>query len=144
MADDSRAAGGLYQGKLSVLAPGSLLAVPGSVSEGLSSKLKTEPGIKFLEALTDYGGYIVDDTGGGNTAAICMEADVNAEMRSAFGYAMTYPQGVTPSTLDPGHLLYEDLLLLFQNLHVVANNGPLSIGGGGAPRVPTKGPICTY
>ena len=25
----------------------------------------------------DYGGYIVDDTGGGNSAAVCMEAAVS-------------------------------------------------------------------
>ncbi len=37
------------------------------------------------QALVDYGGYIVDDTGGGNSAAVCMEAAVNDEMRSAYG-----------------------------------------------------------
>jgi|EP01049_Picozoa_sp_SAG25_P000640 hypothetical protein len=57
-------------------------------------------------------------------------------------YAMTYPHGVSNALLDPGRALYKDLLLLFQSLHAVTNNGPNSIGGGGVPAVPTKPPIC--
>ena len=81
-------------------------------------------------------------TGAGNSVAICMEAGVNAEMRRAYGYTMTYPHGVSASDSDLGNQLYSDLLLIFQNLHAVTNNGPQSIGGGGAPRQPTKPPIC--
>ena len=52
--------------------------------------VSTEVGNRVKQALTDYGGYIVDDTGGsGNTAAICLEATVNDEMREQYGYAMT-------------------------------------------------------
>ena len=132
---------GFYTGTLAALAPGSLLAVPAEVARvTVAPKLRTRPGTKFLRALTDYGGYIVDDTGAGNSAAICMEADVNAEMRHAFNYTMTYPHGVGPTGL--GAALYADLLLIFQNLYVVTNNGPQSIGGGGTPRVPQKGPVC--
>ena len=32
--------------------------------------------------------YIVDDTGAGNSVAFCMESDVNAELRKAYGYTM--------------------------------------------------------
>ena len=71
-----------------------------------------------------------------------MEADVNAELRKTYGYTMTYPSGVSADPKDPGHVLYADLLLLFQSLHAVTNNGPDSIGGGGAPRQPPKPPIC--
>ena len=88
-------------------------------------------------------------------------------MRSAFGYAMTYPHGVSAAASDPvrpscmplssmacqaaagshpqgvqGHALYADLLAIFQALHAVTNNGPTSVGGGGTPAVPTKPPIC--
>ena len=136
------APGGCYGGTLPSLAPGALLAVPAARSSRIAEKMKTKPGRKILEALTDYGGYIVDDTGGGNTAAICMESDVNAEMRRTFGYAMTYPHGVTSSRTDPGHKLFADLLLIFRALHVVVNNRPGAIGGGGTPRIPTKRPIC--
>jgi hypothetical protein len=59
-----------------------------------------------------------------------------------YGYTMTYPSGVTNNKNDPGRHLYQDLLLIFQNLHVVVNNKLNSIGGGGIPRVPTKSPIC--
>ena len=132
--DDSCSKGapkGCYSGTLPSLVPGSLLAVPSSKFNSLSKDMQTPVGRKILEALTHYGGYIVDDTGGLNSAAICMESDVNAEMRKAYGYAMTYPHGVTASHSDPGHLLYADLLLIFQNLHVITNNGPHAVGGGG-------------
>lgn len=105
--------------------------------------MTTEVGERVREALTDYGGYIVDDTGAGNSAAICMEAQVNDEMRAEYGYAMTYPWGVAPDSEEPGARdLYMDLLAIFQALSVVTNNGPDSVGGGGEPRVPPKPPIC--
>ena len=135
-----QAPGGLYTGTDPNIAPGSLLAIPSDVAAGLT--MTTVPGAKILQALVDYGAYIVDDTGGGNTAAICMEADVNDEMRRAYGYAMTYPHGVSSAASDPGRVLYADLLRLFQALHAVTNNGPSSVGGGGIPRVATKPPIC--
>ena len=90
----------------------------------------------------DYGGYIADDTGGGNSVAICMDARVNAEMRRTYGFAMTYPQGVTGHADDPGRALYADLVNIFRALSAVANNGPGSVGGGGTPRVPRQAPIC--
>mmetsp|Transcript_9529 Transcript_9529/g.21523 ORF Transcript_9529/g.21523 Transcript_9529/m.21523 type:complete len:97 (-) Transcript_9529:95-385(-) len=71
-----------------------------------------------------------------------MQAEVNLEMRSKFGYAMTYPHGVSADPSDPGHALYADLLRIFQSLHVVVNNGPTTVGGGGQPRVPPKPSIC--
>ena len=134
----ARMPGGCYAGTLKYLAPGALLAIPSTVHDNIQHKIKTVPGKKIFKALTDYGGYIVDDTGGTNTAAICMSAEVNDEMRKAFGFTMTYPHGVSPRQDDPGRDMYVDLLLIFQNLHVVINNGPDSIGGGGTPRQPTK------
>ena len=95
----NKAPGGLYTGTDPHVAPGALLAIPASAASGV--KTTTVAGGKIKRALVEYGGYIVDDTGGGNSAAICMEADVNAEMRSAFGYAMTYPHGVSAAASDP-------------------------------------------
>ena len=132
-----KAPGGLYGGTDPHVAPGALLAVPAAVAASL--KMATQPGAKVLQALRDYGGYIVDDTGAGNSAAICMEAAVNGEMRQHFGYAMTYPHGV--SSPNP---LYSDLLSIFRALHAVVNNGPDTVGGGGVPRMPTKPPICLH
>jgi len=136
----NKAPGGLYTGTDPNVAPGTLLAIPGPVAAGLH--MTTVVGSKIMAALVDYGAYIVDDTGAGNSAAICMEADVNAEMRNAYGYTMTYPHGVSGASSDPGKALYEDLLQLFQSLHAVTNNGPEAIGGGGTPRRPAKPPIC--
>ena len=56
--------------------------------------MKTPVGKKIAAALTDYGGYLVDDTGAGNSAAVCMEAAVNLEMRKAYGYTMCVPTAV--------------------------------------------------
>jgi len=136
----NKAPGGLYTGTNPAVAPGALLAIPASLAQRVHTN--TVVGSKIKQALVDYGGYIVDDTGGGNSAAICMEADVNAEMRSVYGYTMTYPHGVTNSSSDPGRGLYADLLAIFQALHAVTNNAPDRIGGGGTPRLPMKEPIC--
>lgn len=131
------APGGLYTGTDPNVAPGALLAIPEDVAQNVVTT--TVVGTKIKQALVDYGAYIVDDTGGGNSAAICMEADVNSEMRTNYGYTMTYPHGVSATY---GQELYHDLVSLFQVLHAVVNNGPTSVGGGGTPRVPTKPPIC--
>lgn len=135
-----KAPGGLYGGNDPHLAPGALLAIPVEISN--SVQVKTIPGAQIKQALIDYGGYIVDDTGAGNSVAICMDAQVNAEMRELFGYAMTYPHGVTPKAGDAGKELYSDLLAIFKALHAVTNNSGNSVGGGGTPRIPTKPPIC--
>ena len=41
--------------------------------------------VVVMQALIDYGAYIVDDTGGGNSVALCMESAVNEEMRREYG-----------------------------------------------------------
>lgn len=135
-----KAPGGLYTGTNPHVAPGALLALPGSIAAGIN--VTTVVGKKIKQALTDYGGYIVDDTGAGNSVALCMDSAVNDEMRAKFGYAMTYPHGVSADSKDPGRALYFDLLNIFRSLHAVVNNGPNAIGGGGVPRIPTKPPIC--
>lgn len=133
-----------YTGTNPAVAPGALLALPADVAAGIQTT--TVIGGKIKQALTDYGGYIVDGTGpqdlppSRQSTAICMESAVNAEMRRTFGYAMTYPDGVQAS--GPGAALYQDLLALFRGLHAVTNNGPGSVGGGGTPRQPTKAPVC--
>lgn len=135
-----KAPGGLYGGTNPHVAPGSLLAIPADLAGSVN--VTTVVGKKIKEALTNYGGYLVDDTGAGNSVAACMDAAVNDEMRHVFGYAMTYPEGVSPAASDPGRELYSDLLNIFRSLHSVTNNAPGSVGGGGKPRVPHKPPIC--
>jgi hypothetical protein len=136
----NKAPGGLYGGSDPNVAPGTLLAIPEDVAAGVHTS--TVVGGKIKQALVDYGGYLVDDTGAGNSAAVCMEAAVNDEMRSTYGYAMTYPHGVSGAADDPGRELYADLVAVFQALHAVTDNAPGAIGGGGTPRRPPKPPIC--
>ena len=144
--------GGTYNGTNRYVAPGALLAIPADLARDV--KTTTVVGGKIKQALVDYGAYIVDGTGHGpggaknrNSAAICMDALVNAEMRKHFGFSMAYPHGVAAPGVDPSatraqDALYADLLAAFRALHAVSNNGPRSVGGGGTPRVPRKGPIC--
>jgi hypothetical protein len=142
---------GKYNGSNPYVAPGALLALTASDADEVNTT--TVIGTKIKDAMRDYGAYLVDGAGpvgngppdGSNRAAICMDALVNAEMREHFGYAMTYPDGVSAANPpDKGGALYLDLLLIFRRLSAVINNGPQSIGGGGKPRVPTKPPICEY
>ena len=43
---------------------------------------------------------------------------------------------------EPGDPLYEDLLKIYQQLHLIDNNSNQTKGGGGVPRRPTLPPIC--
>ena len=137
-----------YGGKNLFVAPGALLALPA----GADVATATVVGGKLKQAFVDYGAYIVDGSGSGpgrhkNLVALCMDALVNAEMRRAYNFSMAYPHGVGPYTAQGNATqgardLYADLLAIFRALHVVANNGPASVGGGGTPRQPRKAPIC--
>lgn len=130
-----------YNGTLPYLHPGSLLAIPPAIANSTRQMLTTIPGQKLLDVLVDFGGYIVDDTGseiGG--AAICMEHIVNDEIKNTYGYSIAIEDPLTKD--GPGSALFWDIVIIFQNLHVVVNNGPNSIGGGGVPRRPAPPPIC--
>eukprot|EP00656_Telonema_subtile_P020762 TRINITY_DN21836_c0_g1_i1.p1 TRINITY_DN21836_c0_g1~~TRINITY_DN21836_c0_g1_i1.p1 ORF type:complete len:382 (+),score=79.09 TRINITY_DN21836_c0_g1_i1:242-1387(+) len=129
------AAGGLYRGLDPVLAPGALLALPLTAAVHTS----TAVGGKIKQALTEYGGYLVDDTGskrGGG--ALCLEAGVAAEVKRQYGPEYDFD---ISSSMQHGPL-YDDLLAVFQGLAVVTNNAPHSIGGGGSTSVAAPPPIC--
>ena len=134
----------LYNGSVPELVPGALLAIPAQLSNQLRTALTTEFGRRVLDALTHYGGYVVDDTAN-PLAAICMEAGSGDRLAAMYGadfnmsyHGTRYPQG-TGVYRGP---LYKDLVLAFQALHVVDNNAPDSVGGGGAPLVPPPPPLC--
>ena len=142
-----------YTGTNRFVAPGALLAIPSAGAPAVPTT--TLIGEKIKRAMVDYGGYIVDGSGKGtgkhphhNLAAICMDAEVNAEVREHYNLSMAYPHGVANPKLkgtDQGEsaaALYNDLLHIFQALHVVINNAPESVGGGGQPRAPRKPAIC--
>lgn len=123
-----------YGGTLPSLKPGALLAIPPSATPTVT----TIPGRLIRDALTTYGGYIVDDTAD-NTAAVCMDAAVTVELQAAYGFSVDIANPLTPTQ---GGQFYADLVAIFRALHVVTNNGPASIGGGGTPMGPIAPPIC--
>jgi hypothetical protein len=125
-----------YGGKLPYLKPGSLLAVPSAVAPTV--QVTTIPGKLILQALTQYGGYLVDDTAD-NTGSVCMEAAVTAELQTLYGWSVDIGNPLTPSQGAP---LYWDLVSIFRSLSVVINNSNSTIGGGGTPIVPLSPPIC--
>ena len=136
---DQRAGAG-YNGTNPFVKPGALLAVPPSAAPTVAASLRTEPGRQILQALVDFGGYIVDDTGsrqGGG--ALCMERGVTAELRAAYNVSVAIEDPLTPAQ---GGDLYGDLLAIFRALSVVVNNSPVNVGGGGTPRQPPPPPIC--
>lgn len=156
-----------YGGKNPSLKVGSLLAVPEDISATIASRIRTVLGKKILQVLTDYGerafpctqihtqcihmrqvsdketlvagGYPDDDTAS-NSAAYNVEAGVHAEVEATYGVKLG--EGLSSANGAPGDPYYSDLLAIFQGLHIVDNNGPYSIGGGGVPRRPPALPIC--
>ena len=123
-----------YNGTDPALRPGSLLAVPPAAAKEILPSLATAVGDKLLAALTDYGGYLDDNTAG-SAGAFNVEDGVEDEVAAVYGGQTLRPSG-------PPDPLYADLLAIYRALHVVANNGPTSVGGGGRPRRPRAPPIC--
>eukprot|EP00037_Helgoeca_nana_P006337 m.58457 g.58457 ORF g.58457 m.58457 type:complete len:772 (+) comp17225_c0_seq1:86-2401(+) len=128
-----------YSGTSPHIVPGALLALPPLVATQLL--IKHPIALKIREALTSYGGYLVDSSSGyANKVSICMAQGVNEELQSAYNVSFAAPHGVTAR--GQGADLYGELVLLLQNLHAVVNNGPETIGGGGTPLVPLAPPLC--
>lgn len=118
-----------YGGTNPKLVAGSLLAIPPDLTMA-SLKLKTPAGKKLFRALQNYGAYIVDDAGW-DGHYFSVEQGVPEEFRTKYGYNFDGTNGD----------FYNDMMSLFQALHIVDNNGPKSIGGGGTPRAPLAPPI---
>jgi hypothetical protein len=97
---------------------GSLLVIPKSVNVdalGLSPANRA-----VAKALQDYGAYVVDQSGGSTVA---------------FYAEPTTPGAWQNSIVGPGWSAGE-LETIRQQLRVVTNNGPDSVGGGGTRSVP--------
>ena len=118
-----------YNGSVPALRMGSLLAIPPSVDiDDLG--LKTEPARKLAWTLQNYGAYVVDSTGW-NAHAFDAVVGVREEFFQVFGTSMETARGDW----------YDDTMKLFAALHVVDNNAPDAVGGGGWPRQPLIPPI---
>jgi len=125
-----RYAAKLYGGKDPELVQGTLLAIPPTLSAA-SLSLQTQPAKKLFHALQDYGAYVVDDTGW-DAHGLAVEESVPQEFSDTYGYSL---QGTRKGDF------YEDVMHLFMALHIVINNGPEAVGGGGTPRVPLAPPL---
>jgi hypothetical protein len=79
-----------------LLKPGALLAVPPAA---LPPLLALHPvASRVAQALADYGGYIVDDTGSrAGGAALCMEAGVSAGLQRAYGVSVRIEEPLRPA-----------------------------------------------
>lgn len=109
---------------------GALLALPPSVDlEKLN--FETIPGRILAQTFRDYGAYIVDDTAWDVYAIVTEwgpDGRVTDEFEKKWGFSMKQSGKETPWS--------RDMERIFLNLHVVVNNSPQSIGGGGETRVP--------
>lgn len=119
----------LYGGQVEALKMGSLLAIPPGVTPE-SLGIETEPALKIFYALQDYGGYVVDDTAW-DAHSIITENGVLQEFEHEYGHRLN----------DRSSEFFDEVMTLFTALHVVNNNSPDNIGGGGTPRAPLAPPI---
>lgn len=118
-----------YEGTNPKLVQGSLLAIPPQIKlENLG--LKTEPAKKIFKTLQNYGGYIVDDAAW-DAHYLAVEQGVSEEFRTRYGYEFEGTSGD----------FYDDMMKIFPALHVVDNNKPDNIGGGGRLRAPLAPPF---
>jgi hypothetical protein len=93
--------------------------------------LETPPARMLAWTLQNYGAYVVDTTGW-NVYAVATEhgpdGSVAEEFEQDWGFSMTPQSRNNPWSRDMDRL--------FGSLHAVDNNGPTSVGGGGAPVQP--------
>ena len=109
---------------------GALLALPPWMDMD-SLGFETEPGRILAETFRDYGAYVVDGTGWSVYAIITEwspEGRVLDEFEDAWGFPLNEREKDSPWGRDMDRI--------FLNLHVVDNNGPDEVGGGGEPRAP--------
>jgi hypothetical protein len=109
---------------------GALLALPPTVDLD-KLNFETIPGRILAQAFQDYGAYIVDDTAWDVWAIVTEwgpDGRVADEFEEKWGFSIKQTDKNTPWS--------RDMDKIFLNLHVVVNNSPKTIGGGGEPRVP--------
>jgi hypothetical protein len=109
---------------------GALLAIPPSIDLD-KLQFETIPGRILAQAFRDYGAYIVDDTAWDVYAIVTEwgpDGRVVDEFEKKWGFSMKQSSKETPWSRDMDRI--------FMNLHIVVNNSPQNIGGGGKTRVP--------
>ncbi|MDA3959796.1 MAG: hypothetical protein PF961_03325, partial [Planctomycetota bacterium] len=119
---DGYAASGYNRDADPAIVMGSLFAIPLGVTAA-DLGLATEPGRKLLFTLQNYGTYFTEDAAW-DTWDLIVERDAELEFAAAYGFNM-------------GSATWKaEVNRLMQALHVVTNNAPDAIGGGGTPLQP--------
>jgi len=116
-----------YGGSDPALRMGTLLTIPKNITAE-SLGLKTEIAKKIFYALQNYGCYIVDNSGW-SCYDWSIEDGVDAEVQAKYGYR-------TYASTTENKSYRDDTLKMIKSLHIVTNNSPTSIGGGGTPCKP--------
>lgn len=140
---DGYAAAGTYKGKVPALEMGALLALkPDFNPDGL----RTEPARILARTFTDYGAYLVDDTAWdvyGIETEWSPQGRLIDEFKTTWGWNFATPVLSTCTDASKACMWAKDMADIFTSLHVVDNNGPGSLGGGGSPRQPPAPPFGT-
>jgi hypothetical protein len=121
--------GSINDNQNSAMKMGALLAIPASV-DITTIGLESEPGRQIAWTLQNYGAYVVDSTGGPGFT-IAAEDGVHGKKDDEF--LADYGLKLEVRSLD-NTPWSRDLQRIRPLLHVVNNNSPTSIGGGGTPR----------
>lgn len=135
-APKSDLAAGEYYGKYRNAAPvkelrmGALLAIPNWIVID-SLELETEPGKIFAIAFQNYGAYVATDAAIGTWGTI---SEFGPDGRYADEFQNKW--GMSFETVNEDNAWARDLSKIYNLLHIIDNNSPNSIGGGGNPRQP--------
>jgi hypothetical protein len=117
---------------------GALLAIPSWIDIN-NIGLESEPGRQIAWTLQNYGAYIVDSNGG---PAYYLNVEDGPDGSKAAEFESDYGVPMKTRVRDNTKWAWtRDLQRIFPLLHVVDNNSPTSIGGGGAPRQPLAPPF---
>ena len=105
------------------LVMGTLLAIPPEVTAESLGLDGSPAALKFFYTMQNYGVYFVEDAAY-DTWDVVLERDAEREFDDVYGYSLGSDR------------FKRELNTLMGALHVVTNNEPGNIGGGGTPLVP--------
>lgn len=103
---------------------GTLLAIP-ALHDKSTLNLESSEGGKIYDAMKNYGAYVVEDAAW-DCHYLVAEAGIEEELPDGNFYWAEGRDGP----------FRRDINKIFEELHIVTNNGPANIGGGGEPLQP--------
>lgn len=130
-----------YAGTVPALRQGSLLTLPPGF---VVNSLQSQPARILAQSMKDYGTYVVDDTKR-NVVALATEWGPQGRVLDEFDAVWGFPmagKSWQPSNTAHGVFL-TDMETIYENLAVVDDNTPTSIGGAGNRMAPWAPPLQT-